>query len=122
MIHRKKTFGMLGICLLAGLAGGIPLQNLQAQAVQGQDRQVKQQKMQATEIELDSIFLSPEFKAERLGGIEARLAEKEYYVLDKGVLNKHIRQRNGKEKVVKILDPASDSRWLAYLFPLVCVP
>ena len=111
MIHRKKTFGMLGICLLAGLAGGIPLQNLQAQAVQGQDRQVKQQKMQATEIELDSIFLSPEFKVDRLGGIEARLAEKEYYVLDKGVLNKHIRQRNGKEKVVEILDSASDSRF-----------
>ena len=67
--------------------------------------------MQTAEIELDSIFLSSGFRADRLDGIEARLAEKEYYVLDKGMLCKHIRQRNGKEKVVEILDPASDDRF-----------
>ncbi len=96
MVHKKTL--IFGLCLWAGMAGGL-------QAQQSQD------KMQTREIVLDDIFFSDDYRAKSLSGIPSRLEAKEYYVLENGVLNKHIRQRKGKEKVVEILNPASDVRF-----------
>lgn len=109
--NRKEMFGKkavrtMGIALCIGAAGAV-----QAQKTPMQEKGTSQNRVQAKEIVLDDIFASPRFAPETLSGIAARLEEKEYHVLEDGVLKKHVRLRNGKEKVEEILDPSADSRF-----------
>ncbi|MCM1531592.1 MAG: S9 family peptidase [Bacteroides sp.] len=70
-----------------------------------------QEKMQNKEITVDSIYFSPDFRQKTLTGISSLLEEKEYYVLEKGVLYQCSRQKNGKEKRAVLVDPAQDARF-----------
>lgn len=67
--------------------------------------------MQNKEITVDSIYLSPQFRQTPLTGISSLLEEKEYCALDRGILYRYVRQKNGKEKRTVVLDPAQDTRF-----------
>lgn len=97
MVMMKKNLNR--ICLAIALAG------IGCVSVKGQE------KMQNKEITVDSIYLSPEFRQHSLTGIASLLEEKEYYTLDKGILYRCLRQKNGKEKRTVVLDPAQDVRF-----------
>lgn len=62
---------------------------------------------------VDSIFLSPDFKQKSLSGISYLLEEKEYYKLEEGTLYKVQRQAKGDDKKKAVLDPSKDSRFTA---------
>lgn len=95
-MNRKN---LIRICFVAALAGGIYT------SVKGQE------KMQNKEITVDSIFFSPAFKQKPLTGITSLLEEKEYHVLDKGILYQCSRQKNGKEKRDVAVNPGNDARF-----------
>lgn len=100
---------LVRICAMSALLGGLCLS---ANA---------QEKMQNKEITVDSIYLSPDFRQKSLTGIASLLEEKEYYSLEKSVLYRCVRQKNGKEKKSVVLDPAKEARfsgkeWLAQTF------
>lgn len=70
-----------------------------------------QEKMQDKEITVDSIYFSPDFAQKTLTGIGSLMEEKEYHKLEKGILYRCVRQKNGKEKMTVWLNPGSDARF-----------
>lgn len=95
-MKKKTIYRLLGFTLLAG---GCILPG------------TAQEKMQNKEITVDSIYLSPAFAQKGLSGIDALLEENEYYTLEKGILYKCNRQKNGHVKKSEAFRPQADKRF-----------